>query len=142
MNNIAVLCLVLIAAYGLISMLLSALVACTWIAWLEAKPLMSRGLFAPRMLSCLRRQRGAAGVLLSEAALRWGQPQLPLLMSRRSQRTPHCDRRSATPYRKVPDTVSPIVRGIPTAAANADCPPGSVSGVTLLIGRALPAFFT
>jgi Zn-dependent protease with chaperone function len=53
MNNVAVLCFVLIAAYGLISTLLSALVACTWIAWLEAKPLMSRSLFALRMLPSL-----------------------------------------------------------------------------------------
>jgi Zn-dependent protease with chaperone function len=53
MNNVAVLCLVLIAAYGLISLLLSVLVACTWSAWLEAKPLMSRSLFALRMLPSL-----------------------------------------------------------------------------------------
>jgi Zn-dependent protease with chaperone function len=53
MNNFAVLCLVLIAAYGLVSLLLSVLVACTWTAWLAAKPLMSRSLFALRMLPSL-----------------------------------------------------------------------------------------
>jgi Zn-dependent protease with chaperone function len=53
MNNVAVLCLVLIAAYGLMSLLLSVVVACTWTAWLAAKPLMSRSLFALRMLPSL-----------------------------------------------------------------------------------------
>jgi Zn-dependent protease with chaperone function len=53
MNNVAVLCLVLIAAYGLMSLLLSVVVAFTWTAWLAAKPLMSRSLFALRMLPSL-----------------------------------------------------------------------------------------
>jgi len=53
MNNLAVLCLVLIAAHGLMNLLLSVLVAGTWTTWLAAKPLTSRGLFALRMLPSL-----------------------------------------------------------------------------------------
>jgi len=53
MNNLAVMFLVLLAAYGLLSLVLSLLVAGLWTAWLEAKPLTSRGLFALRMLPSL-----------------------------------------------------------------------------------------
>jgi len=61
MNTVAVLGLVLTAAYGLISLLLSVLVACLWTGWLEPKPLKSRGLFALRMLPSL----GASFVTLT-----------------------------------------------------------------------------
>jgi hypothetical protein len=53
MNNLAVLCLVLLAAYGLLNLLLSILVVCLWTAWLEPKPLTSRGLFALRLFPSL-----------------------------------------------------------------------------------------
>lgn len=53
MSNFAVLCLVLMAAYGLMSVSLSIVVACLWSAWLEPKPWTSRGLLALRMLPSL-----------------------------------------------------------------------------------------
>jgi len=50
LNNVALLWLVLIAAYGLMNLLLSVLVGCIWSSWLAAKPLRSRGLLTLRML--------------------------------------------------------------------------------------------
>jgi Zn-dependent protease with chaperone function len=73
-----------IAAYGLMSLLLSGLVACLWTAWLEPKPLTSRGLFALRMVPSLGASFATLTVVLPAFSIkepsRAAEPVGPLLL--------------------------------------------------------------